>query len=162
MPALEDAYRALHRITKQELVELQSFCSPPKFVLTVVEAVHILLFGRKCQSWSEGVKMLRNPKFMDEMLGYDKDNISREIIRKLEPYIARDDFHPDVVKRFSHAAESFCIWVRSMHTYYRVAQVVWPKRSALIAAEEDLDEIMQEVQAWASHLKELRAVIAST
>merc|ERR1719277_1080243 len=109
MPALEAAYRALNRITKADLCEIQTFGKPPKLVLTVVEAVHILLFGRKCQSWSEAVKMLRNAKLMEEILAYDKDGISREIIRQLEPYIGRDDFHPDVVKRCSHAAEAFCI-----------------------------------------------------
>lgn len=47
---------------------------------------------------------------------------------RLQPYIDKEEFHPEVISRVSGACTALCMWVRSMHTYYNVLQIVEPKR----------------------------------
>lgn len=45
----------------------------------------------------------------------------------------------------SKACTSICMWVRAMHLYHTVALGVAPKRAALAAAQESLDNTMAQL-----------------
>ena len=52
---------------------------------------------------------------------YDKENIPADVIKKIEPYIGREDFTPEAIAKVSKACTSICMWARAMHTYYLVS-----------------------------------------
>jgi dynein heavy chain len=83
-------------------------------------------------------KVLMDPKLMDKLLTYDKDNIDPKIIEKVTPYTLKKEFEPDQVKRASKAAEGLCKWVRAMVVYDKVAKVIAPRKAALAEAEAAL------------------------
>ena len=78
--------------------------------------------------WEPAKVMLSDPKFLDSLMKYDRDNISDTIIQKIQPYILSEEFRPFVVSKVSRACTSLCLWVRAMEKYYHVSKAVAPKR----------------------------------
>lgn len=50
------------------------------------------------------------------------------MMEKLTPYIENPDFDPKKVATQSKVAKSMCMWVRAVHSYSIVYQIVEPKR----------------------------------
>ena len=50
--------------------------------------------------WEPGKAQLSDPtKFLESLFKYDKDNISEESIKKIQPYIDNDDFQPAAIAK---------------------------------------------------------------
>jgi dynein heavy chain len=153
MPMLNKAIAALDTLSAADISQVKGFSSPPAPVKLVMEAVCIckgvkptrvkLPDGKMGDDyWDAAKKMLMDPKFLESLKKYDKDNIKAKVIKKIRPYLAKKDFQLKVVKKASKAAYGLCSWVRAMEAYDRVAKVVGPKRVQLAAAEKDLSEVM--------------------
>ena len=153
MPMLNKAIAALDTLSAADISQVKGFSSPPAPVKMVMEAVCIckgvkptrvkLPDGKMGDDyWDAAKKMLMDPKFLESLKKYDKDNIKAKVIKKIRPYLAKKDFQLKVVKKASKAAYGLCSWVRAMEAYDRVAKVVGPKRIQLAAAEKDLAEVM--------------------
>jgi hypothetical protein len=153
LPALEAAVTSLNRLSKQHICELKCLAQPPQLVTVVGEALCIM-FGEK-PSWDCARKLLNNPRLLDMMLSYEKDDIDPATIKRVERYIARDDFYPANVQMASVAAASICSWVRAMHTYDRICKIVMPKRQALLNAQELLEEALLELKTLREGLARL-------
>ena len=69
-------------------------------------------------------------------------------------YLVNPSFTPDAVRTKSAAAAGLCSWVANVVAYFRVVQVVAPKRAAAAAASARLD-------AATGRLTEVRARVAS-
>ena len=55
---------------------------------------------KKDDYWDVGKAQLSDPgKFLESLFKYDKDNISEESIRKIQPYIDNDDFTPAAIAK---------------------------------------------------------------
>merc|ERR1711988_1619247 len=119
-------------------------------VVLVGEALCILFEVVPC--WDSTKKLLNDCRLLDQMLNFDKDNISPKSIKRLAKYIQRVDFTPEVVGRVSRAAASMCQWVRAMYTYDSVAKVVAPKRLNLMEAEAVLQDTTWELENWQKQL----------
>ena len=150
---LNKAIAALDTLSAADISQVKGFSSPPAPVKMVMEAVCIckgvkptrvkLPDGKMGDDyWDAAKKMLMDPKFLESLKKYDKDNIKAKVIKKIRPYLAKKDFQLKVVKKASKAAYGLCSWVRAMEAYDRVAKVVGPKRIQLAAAEKDLAEVM--------------------
>eukprot|EP01018_Ginkgo_biloba_P007240 Gb_31252 [translate_table: standard] len=122
------------------------------------------VLGKKIPDfWEPSTKMLTDPqKFLDSLLQFDKENISSATIEKIEPYIAMESFTPEQVARVSKACTSICMWVRAMHAYYLVCQVVAPKRAQLAEAQALLEATMQQLSMAQSKLKEVPCLFLTT
>ena len=153
MPMLNKAIAALDTLSAGDISQVKGFSSPPAPVKLVMEAVCIckgvkptrvkLPDGKMGDDyWDAAKKMLMDPKFLESLKKYDKDNIKAKIIKKIRPYLAKKDFQLKVVKKASKAAYGLCSWVRAMEAYDRVAKVVGPKKLQLAAAEKDLESVM--------------------
>ncbi len=115
LPALNAATKALENINKKDLNEIRSYAKPPPLVEKVMEAVMVL---KKCEpTWDEAKKQLGNPNFIKQLVGFDKDNISDKILKRITQVCADENFQPDIVGRVSGAAKSLCMWVKAMETY---------------------------------------------
>merc|ERR1740138_853941 len=73
MPALKKALKSLDALDKKDIGEIKSFPKPPPLVMMTMEAVCLLL-GEKTD-WDAAKKVLTDPKFIDRLKSFDKDNI---------------------------------------------------------------------------------------
>ena len=127
IPALKSAEKALKSLKKSDIQEIKAFKLPPKGVVVTMEAVCMMLgragtkvkdkeTGKKVMDFWEvsKKKVLANPKFLEDLLAYDRDNIDPEIVEKVTLFCTRDDFTPAKVKKASVAAAGLCQWVHAM------------------------------------------------
>ncbi|XP_057699654.1 dynein axonemal heavy chain 6 isoform X1 [Corythoichthys intestinalis] len=152
LPALEGANQALNSLDKADISELKVFTKPPDMVMTVMEAVCILL---NCKpDWPNAKKLLGDSNFTRFLTDYDKDNIKPQVLAKLQKYINNPDFVPEKVEKVSKACKSMCMWVRAMDIYSRILKEVGPKRIAFAKAQAELELTM-------STLREKQALLQS-
>uniref|UniRef100_A0A7N8YMF0 Dynein, axonemal, heavy chain 6 n=1 Tax=Mastacembelus armatus TaxID=205130 RepID=A0A7N8YMF0_9TELE len=138
LPALEHANQALNSLDKADISEIKVFTNPPELVMTVMEAVCILLnlisLSHYRPDWPSAKQLLGDANFLRRLTDYDKDNIKPQILLKLQKYMSNPDFVPEKVEKVSRACRSMCMWVRAMNLYSRVLKEVGPKRQKLAKA----------------------------
>ncbi|XP_071360020.1 dynein axonemal heavy chain 6 [Trachinotus anak] len=153
LPALEGANQALNSLDKADISEIKVFTKPPDLVMTVMEAVCILL---NCKpDWPSAKQLLGDANFLRRLTDYDKDNIKPQILLKLQKYIKNPDFIPEKVEKVSKACTSMCMWVRAMDLYSRVLKEVGPKRENLARAQKELDMTMATLREKQQKLQEV-------
>ena len=178
LPALDQALNSLKLLTKADIVEVKAMRNPPAGVRLVMEVVCII-FGQKpkmvedkspgakpgakvADYWEASSKMVQDPvAFLSSLLEFDKDGITAETIEKVEPYIQRDDFKPEIIQKVSKACTSICKWGIAMYTYYMVSLQVAPKRAALAEAQASLEVTKKELAAAKDTLAEVEAKVAA-
>jgi dynein heavy chain len=153
IPALKGAVAALKTLSKSDIVEVKAMKKPPPGVKLTMEAVCLMMRvppnkikdpeggTKKIEDfWGPAQKvLLSDPRFMTNLIEYDKDNITDDIIDKVSPYTEMPTFQPDIVKKASVAAAGLCKWVHAMITYSSVAKVVAPKKEMLKVAVGELE-----------------------
>uniref|UniRef100_A0A673LCZ7 Dynein heavy chain coiled coil stalk domain-containing protein n=1 Tax=Sinocyclocheilus rhinocerous TaxID=307959 RepID=A0A673LCZ7_9TELE len=133
LPALDSANKALNAMDKADISEIRVFNKPPDLVMTVMEAVCILLNNKT--DWASAKQLLGDDNFLKKLMEYDKDNIKPQKLQKLQKCITNPDFAPDEVEKVSKACKSMCMWVRAMDLYSRVLKEVGPKPEKLATAQ---------------------------
>lgn len=166
LPALNAALDALKNLKKNDIVEVKNLKTPPDGVVVVSKAM-CWCFDVKPKKvtaadgrtkiddyWEPAKKSVwGDPKLIDRMLNFDKDNIPEDIIAKLKPLSDDPQFDPEIIKKASVAAFGICKWVRAMVVYDGVAKVVQPKKNQLASAEETLAKVMGELNEKKAQLK---------
>nr|XP_015200901.1 PREDICTED: dynein heavy chain 6, axonemal [Lepisosteus oculatus] len=153
LPALENANKALDALDKADISEIRVFTKPPDLVMTVMEAICILLNAKP--DWASAKQVLGDSNFLRRLTDYDKDNIKPQILQKLQKYINNPDFVPDKVEKVSKACKSMCMWVRAMDLYSKVVKEVEPKRQKLAGAQAELDVTMATLHEKQEKLKKV-------
>ncbi|KAK3507623.1 hypothetical protein QTP70_031174 [Hemibagrus guttatus] len=153
LPALEKANKALDALDKADIAEIRVFTKPPDLVMTVMEAVCILLNSRT--DWASAKQVLGDANFLKKLTDFDKDNIHPQILQKLQRYIQNPDFVPEKVEKVSKACKSMCMWVKAMDLYSRVLKEVGPKREKLASAQADLDATSATLKQKQAKLQEV-------
>ena len=175
LPALDAALKSLKSLNKNDVVEVRALQRPPNGVRMVIEAVCIMKAikpkkvphpdkaGVKIDDyWEPGKAILQDPtKFLDSLFKFDKDNISDDVIKKIQPYIDSEDFTPQAIQRVSKACTSICQWARAMHKYHFVSRSVAPKRARLKEAQTQLDTTMQILNDAKERLQEVEDRVAT-
>ena len=173
IPALEAAVKALSILKKDDITEVKMMKSPPAGVKLTMEAVCIMKEvgpvkvaapdgkGKVDDYWEPAKKMMNDPKFLDSLVNYDKDNMKEAVINKIKKYVVNEDFEPDKVAKASKAAYGLCCWVRAMEVYDRVAKFVAPKRAQLAEAEAEFAEVSALLAAKKAALKEVEDKLAA-
>ena len=151
MPALNNAVKALDSLTKADITEVKAFASPPPAVQLTMEGVCIML--QESPDWKTAKKVLGDSKFLENLKGYDKDNIPEPTIKKLQKYVNDEGMSVDTVGRVSSAAKGLCMWLHAMNTYHRVAKTVGPKRAMVAELNAKLDKANSELQEKRDNLK---------
>lgn len=132
-PALNAAQTALEGLDKKYIAEIKSFASPPPDVATVMYAVMVIM--QKEPTWASVKKELADPKFVEKIMKFDKDNIPQKTLKAIEKYTKMENFDPNYVSKISSAAGALCTWVRSLEDYAKALKVVAPKREKKLYAE---------------------------
>ncbi|KAL0038617.1 hypothetical protein WJX79_000048 [Trebouxia sp. C0005] len=166
-PVIKEAEAALNSLDKGSLGELKSFGSPAAEVVQVVSACIVLTApgGKipKDLSWNAGKKMMGNvDAFLKSLLAFDKDNVPVQCVEKCEKdYLSNPNFNPDYIRNKSGAAAGLCGWVVNICKYFRIYQVVAPKRAALAEANKRLDGANKKLTGIRAKVKELKDRVAS-
>mmetsp|Transcript_25005 Transcript_25005/g.85566 ORF Transcript_25005/g.85566 Transcript_25005/m.85566 type:complete len:4525 (+) Transcript_25005:136-13710(+) len=166
-PIILEAEAALNSLDKKSLGELKSFGSPADIVVQVVAACMVLCApgGKipKDLSWNAGKKSMGNvDQFLKSLIDFDKDNTPENCVEKVEKeYITIADFKPEIVVTKSGAAAGLCAWVINICKYFRIYQVVAPKRAALADANKKLDNANKKLSGIRGKVKELRDRVAA-
>jgi dynein heavy chain len=169
IPALNSAINALNTLKPADIKLVQSFKSPPATVKLVMEGVCVLLdlkptkipdpsgSGKMIQDyWETSKKLLGDPKLIDTLKNYDKDNIPPKIIAVIRStYIVNPDFTPQNAAKAASAAEGLCKWVRAMDSYDTVGKLVAPKQEKLAEAEAAYSVVMDSLKIKQADLQTL-------
>ncbi|XP_075463117.1 dynein axonemal heavy chain 6 isoform X2 [Ascaphus truei] len=157
MPSLQAANKALDSLDKADISEIRVFTKPPDLVMTVMEAISILLNAKP--DWTAAKQLLGDSNFLKRLLEFDKENIKPQILLKLQKYIHNPDFVPEKVEKVSRACRSMCMWVRAMDLYSRVLKDVEPKKQKLAAAQIELDVTMSTLREKQRKLRDVEEQI---
>lgn len=143
LACLEEANAALLLIEKRHIVEIKSFNSPPLLVHLVLDAVCVMFSLEP--TWENARRVLSDSNVVQNMLSYDKDAMSDELLTKLEMrYMGDERFHREEVEKQSLAASMMVIWVRAIYQYATTRRMVKPTLDKLERAQARLRLLMQE------------------
>ena len=79
--------------------------------------------------------------FLKALQDFDKDNTPVVACEWVEKNLfTQEKFNPEAMKSKSAAAAGMCAWVINIVKYYRIYEVVEPKRQLLAEANVKLDE----------------------
>ncbi|CAD7958101.1 unnamed protein product, partial [Amoebophrya sp. A120] len=96
-----------------------------------------------------------NNAFIQQLKHFDKDNIQPNVLKKLEQYVKKPEYQPDVVGNQSKACKSLCLWTHAIHTYSVVAKEVEPKKEKVKIMNVELENANSILQDKQGKLKQV-------
>jgi hypothetical protein len=100
-------------------------------------------------SWGGAKKLMANvDQFLNTLVNFDKDNTPVAACEWVEKNLfVKESFNPTTMKSKSSAAAGMCAWVVNIIKYYRIYEVVEPKRVLLAQANVKLEAANAQVCA---------------
>ncbi len=116
-------------LRKADIVEIKSLRSPPPLVRFVMEAINIM-FGYPAD-WYYSKKLLGKENFGQMLCDFDRDNMSDEILEKLEPYVRDLNVNRNKIKFADRAISGLWDYVVALYRYGIYVKQIKAKRMVL-------------------------------
>jgi dynein heavy chain len=92
--------------------------------------------------------ILANPRILlDNMKGYDKENIPESTVKRVNAILAGEDFTLEKAKGASGCLVGVLKWSSAMMTYHELLKIVNPKRAKVKEMNEKLAIVRAELAA---------------
>ncbi len=170
MPALRAAEDALKVLDKKRIDELKAMKKPPYVIRAVMKAVCLLMYPNPSEKtknqetlkmevdwWAASMKLLGNPKLLDDLLDYKIENTDESIINTLGKYLNDPENVPhlkiEVVENASIACKSMIMWINGTYNFYHVNKKVKPKKAALASSEAEVKQLTAKLAEKQKYLK---------
>jgi len=72
--------------------------------------------------------MMMDPNFLKNLINYDKEAITQDLIDSIQPIITLENFQIEKLRNVSSVAMNLAKWVFAMDKFYRVNLIVKPKK----------------------------------
>lgn len=92
---MQNAVVSLDSLDKSDIAELRVYKHPPQMVLTVMNAVCILLQTKA--DWPNAKQLLSDPLFLKKLVLLDRDSIPNRIFNKVKKLTVNPEFNVDRV-----------------------------------------------------------------
>ncbi|GMH37906.1 hypothetical protein BSKO_05790 [Bryopsis sp. KO-2023] len=156
LAAVNAAESCVMNVSREDIIEIKPFISPPNNVKLVMAAAYILFDvqpekivkkGNKfADHWLDAKKMVCKPTcFLEDLRNFEKNNVKEVVMKKLEPYITNNNFTAQKIEKTSRACMAICSWVRSIYAYHKVGLQVASRRVAIEEAAKKLSETTREL-----------------
>jgi dynein heavy chain len=111
--------------------------------------------------WGQSKKLLSDPKFIEILITFDKDNIPAKPMKLIrDKYITNPDMDPEHTKgtnvSMETVARSLYQWVLAIEKHDDLSRAIAPKREGLAKAEADYDKTFEIFNTKKMQLKELQ------
>jgi dynein heavy chain len=171
MPALKAAEKALEGITPKDITMIKSVLTPTVDTLMVMTTVCILMKvapaskmnpetqKKEFDYWKPAQKMMNQADFRSKLLEYPKEEITEDLIKKLDGYLKEPNYNRDKLVTVSGTIASFGDWVMAMHKFFFVNKIVIPKKAALAQAQSDYDIVAAELKIKQASLDEIMSKV---
>ena len=181
LPALEIAIKKVKSIQVKDFYDLKVINNPKPSIVTCFKLVCFFLRpknppkppndpGQKEMDpqgyFFDTTKkdLLSNPgKFLLELIDFDKDNISEDIIKKVTPFMSAPEMETTKIEAVSKALVPVAIWITAMLKYHETLKIVNPLREQartmgekLAVVQAALSEKRAKVKAIMDNLEMLQ------
>jgi hypothetical protein len=155
LPALVAA-EPTNLISKADITEMKSLNRPPAGVKLTMEVICILLQVApvRLDYWEPSKKLLSDINFLGKILELRVDNVPTSTLDAVAPYMARDDFTPEIICKHSRACAGLCKWAREVYKYHLVSAQVTKQRAASRHATGAGDKAVPALPAEAAEAPE--------
>jgi dynein heavy chain len=160
-PQLEKAKTAVAALTKDAIVELKSFNSPPDAVALVMEPVMILT--GKAKDWKTAKSEMSDAnKFLTGLKNFDVSKVKESTLKTIRSkYFGNKDFNPDFIGSKSVPAGHLCSWILALSQYQIVYKNIVPKKAKLAEVTKILKEAQDTLNEKLAIVKQVKDAVAA-
>jgi len=160
-PQLEKAKTAVAALTKDAIVELKSFNTPPDAVALVMEPVMILT--GKAKDWKTAKSEMSDAnKFLTALKNFDVSKVKESTLKTIRSkYFSNKDFNPDFIGSKSLPAGHLCAWILALSQYQIVYKNIVPKKAKLAEVTKILKEAQDTLNEKLAIVKSVKDAVAA-
>ncbi|KAM9964742.1 hypothetical protein ACTFIW_004524 [Dictyostelium discoideum] len=161
-PAIIEAQEAVSTIKKKHLDEIKSLPKPPTPVKLAMEAVCLMLGGKKLE-WADIRKKIMEPNFITSIINYDTKKMMTPKIREAitKGYLEDPGFDYETVNRASKACGPLVKWATAQTYYSEILDRIKPLREEVEQLENAANELKLKQDEIVSTITALEKSIAT-